>query len=152
MPRVLVHPKPSSAIARLLNAESVSRALKPVSLDPAPLSSESPNPVRAIEANAIKREFVLTAETAALLDAIVDKLRCGTQTRLSASHVLRSLLQVVRPTLTSLDAVAARSRPWKLPPNGSLHHAERVEYEQCIADVIVNALHNHGPARTVGDA
>lgn len=152
MPRALSRPPPTSSVARLLDADSVSRALKPV---PPPDVAAAPcgAPEQAeSSATSIKREFVLTDDTAAILDVMVERLRNGTKTRLSASHAVRSLLWTVRPCLTLLDAVVAGSRPWKLPPNGGLHHVERVVYEQRIADAIATALRRNATPRGESDA
>lgn len=147
MPRTLIRPPPTSSIARLLDAESVSRALKPVpQIEHEPVPAEAPNRAESSVSASVKREFVLTSDTAAILDAMVGRLRTGTKTRLSASHAIRSLLWTVRPCLALLDDVLAGSRPWKLPPNGGLYHAERVAYEQRIADAIAMVLrHNSIP-------
>ena len=140
MPRALSRPPPTSSVARLLDADSVSRALQPV---PTTEAAAGPHgaPERAESSvTSIKREFVLTDDTAAILDAMVERLRIGTKTRLSASHAVRSLLLAVRPCLALFDAVVAGSRPWKLPPNGGSHYAERIAYEQRIADAIAEVL------------
>lgn len=137
MPRTLSKPPPSSSVARLLNAESVSRALQPLASASPPVGAASPSTSTATHRPPlVKREFVLNAAAATTLDAVVDRLRAGTGTRLNASHALRSLLLTLNPRLASLEALAASLRPWKLPPNGESHSGERAAFEQRLAEIL----------------
>jgi hypothetical protein len=138
MPKPLKYPPPLSAVRRFLNQDGISRALTKVesgeeaSAEPTELDSQSLRPV--------KREFVLTPETAQILDNLVDSLRRMTSTRVSGSHVLRALLLAAEPGVASIGSELEREQPWRLPANGARFAPERAAFERRLGAALIKAL------------
>lgn len=139
MARRLAAERPTSSIARLLDPAAAAEALVARPVRPPPDRSRQSR--RALT----KREVVLTAEADAAFQALIDACREGTQTRLTASHVVRALLRVVSGALPELRAALAKVGSQRLPSNGAAFEAERVRFEQVLADAILTGLRRAEP-------
>lgn len=83
----------------------------------------------------VKREFVLTRETDAVLSEVVTMLRETTTARLSSSHVLRGLARLLMRRLPALKNAAVASGPRRLPSTSPEQLGARVDFEQFLAGV-----------------
>lgn len=146
MAKPLHEPLPSSSIARLLDHDAASRATAPPLAAPlspraaASSASSSTTPVvRAGEASVcIKREFTLCSHTDEVFNRLADIYRRATRTRLSNSHVMRALLRGVADCLDGLELEAnKRLVPQKLPSNARGREAERAQFEERLARVLI---------------
>jgi hypothetical protein len=89
----------------------------------------------------VKREFVLTRETDAVITEVVGLLRETTTARLSSSHVLRGLARLLMDRLPALRAAAVASGHRRLPSTSPNHLGARVEFERFLASIFELALH-----------
>lgn len=175
MPKVLKEDVPSSSIKRLLRPESAARALAPAAGNTAPVPEEPAPPVvelapaprprlepiappaptpKAVETGErpnIKRELTLTRGADKTLSDLVSLFQDVTATKVSASHVVRSLMIVIRENLDTIEAAAAASiGPTRLPSNWPGAEAAREQFERQIADAIrtgITAGQFGGPPR-----
>lgn len=83
----------------------------------------------------VKREFVLTRETDAVISEVVTLLRETTSARLSSSHVLRGLARLLMRRLPALKSAAVASGPRRLPSTSPEQLGARVDFEQFLAGV-----------------
>jgi len=88
----------------------------------------------------VKREFVLTRETDAVISEVVTLLRETTTARLSSSHVLRGLARLLMRRLPALRNAAVASGPRRLPASNHGHINARIDFEQFLAEVFELAL------------
>lgn len=144
MPKPLQHPPPVSAVTRFLNEDGVSRALKP-SQPPLEVPRD-PLPTQEARQRTVKREFVLTAEAASTMDALVEAFRLLTGTRVSGSHALRAMLIVVEGAVPLIGREIVPGEPWRLPANGARFEASRVSFEQRLGEVLLKAVQHAGRA------
>lgn len=148
MARPLRETPPTSAVARLLDVGAAARAVSSA----AALAPESPNAlphtVAPVAADIcqhgvntlIKREFVLTPATDRAMTTLIGSLRLATGARVSASHVLRSLLLAVEHAQGSIDSESRHVGPLRLPSNARGREAERIEFERRIAAVLAAGM------------
>lgn len=94
----------------------------------------------------VKREFVLTRETDAVITEVVGLLRETTTARLSSSHVLRGLARLLMDRLPALRAAAVASGHRRLPSTSPNHFGARVEFERFLAGIFELALHADHPS------
>jgi len=148
MPRPLRENPPSSAVARLLDAEAASRALSVAAL-PRPESqiarssgADHRHPEIVVQdANMlVKREFVLTSATDESLCQLVDLLRRTTGARMSASHVLRALILGLSHARPSLESEIRRLGSLRLPSNAPDKLSDRAQFERRIAAALVAGM------------
>lgn len=118
MARALRETPPSSSVARLLDSAAAGRALAPLASDEAVPSYSAvhtrDNPPAGSPRNKprlIKREFVLTRETDAVLEALLQMFRQTTGTRLTASHVVRALLAAAEHSADEIRRSIATALP-----------------------------------------
>lgn len=146
MAKSLETPRPSSSLARLLDATSVSRAIGPAAGE-GPRESvatklpdaRTTRPARPpAEAACVKREFVLSPDADAAFNALVDELRRSTGARLTASHAFRSLMRAIEPGVATMRELPRR--PLRLPSNAPAFEAERARFESELARLIGLAL------------
>lgn len=83
----------------------------------------------------VKREFVLTRETDAVISEVVTLLRETTLARLSSSHVLRGLARLLMRRLPALKSAAIASGPRRLPSTSPEQLGARVDFEHFLAGV-----------------
>ncbi|MDX2116827.1 MAG: hypothetical protein SFY96_01450 [Planctomycetota bacterium] len=83
----------------------------------------------------VKREFVLTRETDAVISEVVTLLRETTSARLSSSHVLRGLARLLMRRLPALKNAAIASGLRRLPSTSPEQLGARVDFEQFLAGV-----------------
>ena len=143
MAKVLRTEPPSSSIARLLDPMAAARATNRAALhstdSPRIESPQYPAP-RVVTAAIIKREFILTPDTNATLDRMVDLCRRGTRTRLAASQVVRAVLLVMRDTLDELTAELSELPPTRLPSNAPACKDERDRFEHMLSESLKATL------------
>lgn len=148
MARPLRETPPSSAVARLLDANAASRAVAQVPDTPHLAQSgilPIPEPVLTRKLNPepntlVKREFVLTPETDGILSGLIELYRRSTGARLSGSHLLRSLLVGVEHARPSLEVESRRLGRMKLPGNGRGTEHARMQFERRITAALVAGL------------
>lgn len=143
MAKPLVHPPPSSSVARLLDMASAARAVAPV--PPAPHSMDAPASAADRPSAFLKREFVLSAEADGVFQGMLEAARRGTGTRLTASHLLRAVLRVfgeyAAGVAMQLDAIG----PTRLPSNAKGSTADRIRFEDAIAEALVRGIRSKRP-------
>lgn len=88
----------------------------------------------------VKREFVLTHETDAMLTELVNVLRDKTAARLSGSYVLRGLARLMMNHLPAIRSAAVAYGPRRLPATSPRHAPARMEFEQYLATIFELAL------------
>lgn len=88
----------------------------------------------------VKREFVLTPEADATLDRLVELYRRATRTRLSTSHVIRSILLATGQGMDALLSELSLMQPMRLPSNAPGRDAERTRFESALAHAFRNAM------------
>lgn len=137
---------PTSSVSRLLDASAAMRATAPapasggagtpVSGAPTvPMSVEATGPARDFSSEVVylKREFVVTLEADEAITRLVEAYRRATRTRMTASHVLRSVALAVERAMPTLEREAQRLGPMRLPSNARSRRAERERFERAIA-------------------
>lgn len=152
MAKSLEAPRPSSSLARLLDATSVSRAIGPAagegpreSVATRRPDTRTARPERPpTDAACVKREFVLSPDADAAFNALVDELRRSTGARLTASHAFRSLMRAIGPGVATMRQLPRR--PLRLPSNAPAFEAERARFESELAQLIGLALSRPRPA------
>lgn len=145
MPKPLESPRPTSSLARLLDAGSVSRAISPPASSDArgnePDPGHPPQPpstrVRA-ETRLVKRELVLSAAADQTFGELIEALRRTTGTRLTASHAFRALMTAIRPAISEMTPQPGTSL--RLPSNAPAFEQERARFETALAAVIMRAI------------
>lgn len=139
---------PSSSVARLLDPVAASRAIEKVSgyLPPSRTVEPpiTPTPSRAAVdlagARLIKREVVLTPETDAILDELVEAFRRATRTRLSTSHVVRAMLLSAQHAGDGIRTHLHQAGCVRLPSNARGRDAEREHFELLLARAFATAM------------
>lgn len=149
MAKALQTPRPTSSLARLLDAPSVNNAIAPVvgpgpHVAPAARPADAPLPRRPATLATIKREFVLSPDADAAFTALLDELRRNTGARLTASHAIRALMRAIQPGVAILRQLPRR--PLRLPSNAPAFEAERARFESDLALLIGAALNRPGSA------
>lgn len=98
---------------------------------PLPAWGESPN---------IKRELVLTQSTDDTFTRLVDIYRRSTGTRLTTSHVARTMMKGVAHCIGQLETEIKRVGRMKLPSNARGRELERESFEAKLADAFVAGI------------
>lgn len=88
----------------------------------------------------VKREFVLTHETDAMLTELVNVLREKSSARLSGSYVLRGLARLMMNHLPAIRSAAVAYGPRRLPATSPRHAPARMEFEKYLATIFELAL------------
>lgn len=147
MARSLIHPPPSSTVARLLDPSAAARAIvgtPPTAPNVTPSSSTpaagGPSPVVGDEDAAIKRELTLSPTTNNTFEELIELYRRTTGARLSASHVARAMLKGLAHCLPTLQREAGRIGRLKLPSNARGRQSEREAFEDRIARAFVAGI------------
>lgn len=140
-----IKPETESSAARFLTLEgpmsSVDRASenashsKDLSGTPAPTKRDVPRSQQKV-----KREFVLTRETDAVLHELVGVLRDTSDARLSASHVVRGIARLLMNHLPAIRNASVACGPRRLPSTGADQAQARLEFEHYLAGVFELAL------------
>lgn len=133
MARVLTSHPPTSSVARLLDMESAARAL-------APCSDNSTTHASPATATFLKREFVLSEETNSVFQSMLDAVREGTRTRLTASHLMRAMILVFADDLDTVARELDSLAPGALPSNAKAKAWVRVQFERRIAAALRRGL------------
>jgi len=144
MAKPLHQTPPTSSVSRLLDASAAMRATAPAPGGAGtPVSGASPVPMSVELAGAprdfpgevvyLKREFVVTLEADEAITRLVEAYRRATRTRMTASHVLRSVALAVERAMPTLEREAQRLGPMRLPSNARSRRAERERFERAIA-------------------
>lgn len=134
---------PASAITHLLNPQAAIRATSRTLVSDGLTASMNAAHRTIPEAPTLrfaKREFILTPDVNATLDHLIDLFRRGTRTRLSASHILRVLLQTVGEALEVLPDELAHLPHLRLPSNAPGREPERAYFERTLAGALRRAL------------
>lgn len=142
MAKPLHQTPPTSSVSRLLDASAAMRATAPAPAG-TPVSGALPVPMPVEVAGAprdifgevvyLKREFVVTLEADEAITRLVEAYRRATRTRMTASHVLRSVALAVERAMPTLEREAQRLGPMRLPSNARSRRAERERFERAIA-------------------
>lgn len=136
-----IKPTPRSSAARFLTPDAsthqVGAAMQEAS-DSSLLDHSSADVPRPLQK--VKREFVLTRETDAIINEVVSVLRDVSGTRLSSSHVLRGLARLLVRHLPSIRHAAVAMGPQRLPATGTGHALARLAFEQYLAQVFEVAI------------
>lgn len=147
MARTLEEAPPSSAVARLLNRESASRALEPTRPDSAALVDlGGPGHVSAKARDVgsytprIKREFILTDDAEETFCEILALFRRTTRTRLTASQLFRAMLKAARRSMPALQYEAHQLGTLRLPGNGRHAQPQREAFEERLALAFARGL------------
>jgi len=90
----------------------------------------------------VKRELTLDRAADAMLTDLIQVFRMATDTRLTASHVVRAILRAMAACRPLLEREARRLGPLKLPSNASGRARERAEFERQIADAFLRGMHS----------
>lgn len=157
MAKTLRTSPPSSSVARLLDPIAASRAIEKVSGHPLPnMTSEYPSaPIQDPRAvsdpgpRLIKREIVLTPETDAILDELVEAFRRATRTRLTTSHVVRAMLLSAQHAGAAIQDHLHQAGYVRLPSNAQGHAAERQHFELLLARAFAVAMRKAIPAASL---
>lgn len=152
MAKMLQTEPPSSSIARLLDPVAASRAVQTIAVcDPeqadSPEDTAQPRARDAHSGASVKREIVLTRETDAILDHLLNLFRRQTCTRLSTSHVIRVMLLMTQLATDTLHTELARVGPLNLPSNARGRETERQRFESILAQALGRAVRAAGPDR-----
>lgn len=153
MAKTLRTSPPSSSIARLLDPLAASRAIEKVSgyppqgltAEPPAAPLQSPAGVGDPGARPIKREVVLTPETDAILDELVEAFRRATRTRLTTSHVVRAMLLSAHHAGAAIQDHLYQAGYVRLPSNARNHAAERQRFELLLARAFAVAMRQGRP-------
>lgn len=159
MAKPLREAPPSSSVARLLDIGAAARAVATVEASPPPAAQppiieavasptalqhpapQAPAPVaRTHENPSIKRELVLTPAADETFSRLVELYRRTTGTRLTSSHVARSVMKGIAHCMDQLEREAKRFGPMKLPSNARGRELERERFEARIADAFVAGI------------
>ena len=148
MARNLRTTPPTSSVARLLDPTAAARAIQKISGHQAPSvdmdSARIPPPSHPAldrsDVRLIKREVVLTPETDAILNELVDAFRRATCTRLSTSHVVRAILLSAHHVSSELQNHIPQAGSVRLPSNARGRDAERQHFELLLARAFANAI------------
>lgn len=100
----------------------------------------------------VKREFVLTRETDAMLTELVNVLRDKTAARLSGSYVLRGLARLMMNHLPAIRSCAVACGHRRLPATSPRHAGARLEFERYLARVFELALTGRLPPTSERDS
>lgn len=119
--------------------EAAGHALPSKSADLSRPRDDSPESVPRSQQK-VKREFVLTRETDAMLTELVNVLRDKTAARLSGSYVLRGLARLMMNHLPAIRSSAVACGHRRLPATSPRHVGARLKFEQYLADVFEIAL------------
>lgn len=148
MAKTLRTTPPSSSVARLLDPAAASRAIEKVSgnqqpspkIEPPNTPLQSPAAVGDPGARLIKREVVLTPETDAILDELVETFRRATRTRLTTSLVIRAMLLSAQHAGAAIQDHLHQAGYVRLPSNARSHAAERQRFELLLARAFAVAM------------
>jgi len=156
MPKTLRESVPSSAVARFLDKSAAARALEPARPASAPsqelLTSARDDAERALASpRLIKREFILSAETDEAFSELLETFRRATQTRLTASHLLRAMCRAAGHAAAVLEREAKRLGPLRLPPNARGCDVERETFEGLLTSAIVAGMRAAGAYEASAD-
>lgn len=143
MPKPLTQPPPTSSVANLLDpgiGSAVLAAVKPLPARPQAGmrdrdAAENPDAVY------LKREFVLTQTTDQILKRLVSLFEAATGTTVSNSHILRAAFLLVADSWADLEREASRLGPLARPSNAKGREAERVAFEQALAECLRGGGH-----------
>lgn len=147
MARPLREPPPTSSVLRLFDTAAAERATMG-------LNNQSASAPAAANGRGVagtpsemtgrptlcKREVILTRETDATFEQLLQVLRVATGTRLTASQMVRALLKSVAHAMPTIQREAARIQHMKLPGNAAAQAAQRERFENRIAQVLVAGL------------
>lgn len=139
MAKPLNQSPPTSSVSRLLDASAAMRATAPATAPgrtpPVAMTIEVALPERDIPCEVVylKREFVVTMQADEAITRLVEAYRRATRTRMTASHVLRSVALAVERAMPTLEREAQRLGPRKLPSNARARRGERERFERAIA-------------------
>lgn len=151
MAKQLRQPPPSSSVARLLDLTAAARAVAPA-IDPPSIaghfeeSKESTKEYTPVASQSmqgtpyIKRELILTQETDATLSQLVELYRKATGSKVTTSHVARSLLLAVHHSMDYLSRESRRIGPLKLPSNARGREQDRLKFEARLADAFLAGM------------
>lgn len=136
---------PSSSVARLLDKSAAARALQPIEASEQAEANRSgqdhSEPSGALPpARQIKREFILSPEADDAFSRLLDIFRRSTQTRLSASYMLRALILAAGHALPTLGREARRLGRLRLPGNGPGTEALRDSFERRLVTAFVAGM------------
>lgn len=130
------------SVARLLSPAVATAALAPVEptfqVQPPQSSTDA---TRVCARQYIKREFILSPETDAILIDVLSVLYQSTGRRLNASQVIRSMLLAVRPALPLIRNAATQMEAVARPVNRRGQRQARTHFERYLARVIGAGLH-----------
>ncbi len=145
MAKALRESIPSSSVARLLDKSAATRALEPMEsmgqVDADRQERDHPEPsCTPTPARQIKREFILSPEADDAFSRLLDIFRRSTQTRLSASYMLRALILAAGHALPTLEREARRLGRLRLPGNGPGTEALRESFERRLAAAFVAGM------------
>lgn len=146
MARTLDSPPPSSSMAPLLDVSAAQRAITAPRLQPQAAALSLTTATRVARklneptTRFVKRELTLDRAADAMLTDLIQLLRTATDTRLTASHVVRATLRAIAACRPALEHEAHRLGPMKLPSNASGRERERDEFEQRIADAVLRGM------------
>lgn len=158
MPRAPRNPPPSSSIARLLDPQTAGRAIERAA-SPSPTigsdrhgieSVSAPNPGPP-HAPPTKREVLLSPDTDATLERLVQVLREATGARVTTSHAVRALLQAVEAALPSIIDALSSLGPLRLPGNGPRQDHHRKQFEAQLASRLAEGLRLAAPLQWEAD-
>lgn len=159
MPRAPRNPPPSSSIARLLDPQTAGRAIERA-VSPAPTvgsdrhgieSASAPNPGLPPHAPPTKREVLLSPDTDATLERLVQVLREATGARVTTSHAVRALLRAVDAALPSIVEALSCLGPQRLPGNGPRQDQHRKQFEAQLASRLAEGLRLAAPLQSEAD-
>jgi hypothetical protein len=108
-----------------------------------PSDRETRSAVRAPsvgETPRIKRELVLTASADQTLTRLVSAFRSATDTRLTTSHAVRSLLKAVALCLDLIERESHQVGPVRLPSNARGREQDRERFEALLADAVLRGM------------
>lgn len=147
MAKTLQEPAPSSAVARLLNRDTATRALEPLraegreAIHPTPSHTLQATQRSAAEQTPrIKREFILTDEAENTFCELLALFRRTTRSRLTASQLFRAMLKATNRALPALQYEAHQLGTMRLPGNGRDAHPQREAFEERIASAFARGL------------
>lgn len=88
----------------------------------------------------IKREFILTEAADDTFTRLLMLYRRATQTRMTASHLLRAMMISVSHCFASLEHAARKMSQERLPPNGPAFEVQRAAFERRVAEALVSGI------------
>ena len=134
------------AAARAIQRMAPSQTLAP-NIEPAYASAPRDATAGCRDARLTKREIVLTPETDAVLNQLVDIFRQATGTRLSTSHVIRAMLVATQGTTDALREKLGQIGSVRLPSNAGGREAERGRFEMLLASAFTAAMRQARPVK-----